>query len=820
MFDGKRHSLANLFINRPTEDGVGLFGEIHRDDGDAHIRDVGLVGVDVTGGDVVGALVGRSIYVSVRGSYATGRVTGRGNRVGGLAGESSGNLVDTYAAVEVSGVEAVGGLVGHHILNRIHTSYATGNVSGVYAVGGLVGATSDFFQLIQATYATGNVSGAGARLSPSDSGFIVCGFLGSDSAETSSGGGVGGLVGSSCGIVEASYATGAVSGGGAVGGLVGSGTYVRAPGGYWDVETSGIRVGIGEDDTNDNGVIDGAELQRVGLAGLSTAELQTATDYTGIYRSWNVDLGGRYYGDGEPDEPWAFGTTTHYPVLSPDLRDDGRWSTWQEFGYQFRSAPTLTATTMDGVAQVDLTWTTADVSPWTPQPSVTYTVYRDAGSIPVPVAEDLTGTAYADTDVAPGTSYTYRVAVVIDGGEVVRSAPAAVRAGAANQPPVAAGILADRTLLLGADAVTVDVATAFRDPDGDTLTYTAASSQPSVAAVSASGSEVTITPGSAGRAIVTVTASDGVGSNPGATQRFKVTVGNDYDSDEDGLVEVRTLAQLDAMRHNMDGGAVPNDPVAYALAFPAAIDHMGCGFEGCSGYELMEDLDFDTDGSGIVDAGDTYWNGGAGWAPIGISEFYSLGTFNVTFEGNDHAIANLFVKGGDYAGLFGAVGQSGVVRNLSLTGVDVWGETHAGGLVGWSYGAVIASETMGRVAGDSAVGGLVGRNDGVIDRSRSFAAATYEAAPRECTEAFCIWVSDDLPGMGGLVGVNRGNIHASYATGRVTGYPAGGLVGSNRWIRRLQLCHRSCNGDTSRRVGGIQHRPNLRQLCDRPCGGK
>ena len=372
VFDGKRHSLANLFINRPTEDGVGLFGEIHRADGDTHIRDVGLVGVDVTGGDVVGALVGRLIYVSVRGSYAAGRVTGHGNRVGGLAGESSGNLIDTYAAVEVSGVEAVGGLVGHHIFNRITTSYATGNVSGMYAVGGLVGATSDFFQLIQAAYASGNVSGAGARLSPSDSGFIVCGFLGSDSAETSRGGGVGGLVGSSCGIVEASYATGAVSGGAAVGGLVGSGVFVRTYSSYWDVETSGIRVGVGEDDTNENGVIDGAERQRVGLAGLSTAQIQTPTDYTGIYHRWNVDLGGRDYGDGEPDDPWAFGTTTHYPVLSPDLHDDGRWSKWEEFGYQFRSAPTLTATTTatttSGQGRVDLSWDAADVSPWRPAP--------------------------------------------------------------------------------------------------------------------------------------------------------------------------------------------------------------------------------------------------------------------------------------------------------------------------------------------------------------------------------------------------------------------------------------------------------------------
>ena len=317
--------------------------------------------------------------------------------------------------------------------------------------------------MIQASYATGDVSGQGARLSPSDSGFIVCGFIGLMTGglqrprRTSTGGGVGGLVGSSCGIIEASYATGTVSGDVAVGGLVGSGVYVRAPRSYWDMETSGLRVGVGADDTNDNGVIDGTELQRVGVAGLATAALQAPTGYEGIYGRWNVDLGGRRFGDGEADEPWDFGTSTQYPVLSVDLSGDDT-ETWREFGYQFRTRFSLSSTTADGQAQVNLRWDAADVSPWKPAPSVTYTVYRDDGSTAAAVAEDLTGTVYADTDVTTGDRYTYWVAAVIAGGEVVRSTAAPVTAGAGNQPPLATGTLADVTLLLGADAVTVDVA--------------------------------------------------------------------------------------------------------------------------------------------------------------------------------------------------------------------------------------------------------------------------------------------------------------------------------------------------------------------------
>ena len=802
-FTGNGHTLTNLFINRPTEDGIGLFGEVQRGvvAGSGVILNVGLIKVDVTGRDAVGSLFGRTLYGVVIGSYATGRVTG-GDQVGGLVGESWGNLIDTYAAVKVSGDEAVGGLIGHHLLNRIITSYATGSVSGMYAVGGLVGATSDAYQLIQASYATGDVSGQGARLSPSDSGFIVCALLGSQSDKTSAGGGVGGLAGSSCGIIDASYATGTVSGDVAVGGLVGSGRYLWGRGlSYWDMETSGLRVGVGADDTNDNGVIDGEELQRVRFAGLSTTELQAPTDYEGIYLTWDVDLGGRNFGDDLPDEPWVFGTTAQYPVISRDLSGDDV-ATWQEFGYQFRTRPSLTATTPDGQVQMDLSWDAADVSPWTPAPSVTYTVYRDDGSTVESLATGRSGTTYTDTDVTTGARYTYWVAAVIAGGEVARSTPAPVTAGAANQPPVATGTLEDVTLPLGADAVAVDVAGAFRDPDDDSLAYTAVASDTSVATVSKSGSQVTITPVGAGRAIVTVTATDTGGSNQSATQRFKVAVGNDYDVDDDRLVEIRTLAQLDAMRLNLDGGVIASDPAAYALAFPAAIENMGCGLEGCSGYELVADLDFDTNGNG-ADSGDPYWNDGAGWAPLGTSEFLSFGAFNTTFDGNDNVIANLFVRGEDFAGLFGALGQPGVIRNLSLTGVDVVGVDFVGGLVGHNFGAVIASETAGQVTGDDGVGGLVGENDGTITRSRSFATLAHESEPPSCPTrliTICVTSLTNFPGVGGLAGVNDGSITASYATGAVDGYPAGGLVGYNGGSIKSSYATGPVTGST---VGGL-----------------
>ncbi|WP_423928117.1 hypothetical protein [Candidatus Palauibacter sp.] len=70
-----------------------------------------------------------------------------------------------------------------------------------------------------------------------------------------------------------------------------------------------------------------------------------------------------------------------------------------------------------------------------------------------------------------------------DGGEVTgpRETP--------NQSPVAVGEIEAQTAFLG-DTVAVDVSSAFRDPDGDPLTFMAASSDPSVVGTSVSGSRV------------------------------------------------------------------------------------------------------------------------------------------------------------------------------------------------------------------------------------------------------------------------------------------------------------------------------------------
>ena len=273
----------------------------------------------------------------------------------------------------------------------------------------------------------------------------------------------------------------------------------------------------------------------------------------------------------------------------------------------------------------------------------------------------------------------------------------------------------------------------------------------------------------------------------------------DYDADNDGLIEVSNLAQLDAIRYDLDGDGASLIST-YDTAFPDAPEGMGCPSDGgCRGYELAVDLDFDTNRNGTTESGDAYWNNGAGWIPIG-ADFVS--PFSAIFDGGGHTISNLYIDRPDISsvGLFGAARGADIVK-IGMVGVEVTGARAVGGLVGsfnglgdessnvshsyvtgnvtarqaWVGGLVgfigenstiSNSHATGSVTGAGGVGGLVGLNHSTTIISDSHATANVTG-------------TDHGP-EGGLVAYNYGRISGSYATGNVNGrYWVGGLVGRN-----------------------------------------
>jgi hypothetical protein len=274
-FTGLGHKVSHLKLNHALNNSEGLFARVVNF---GIIRDVKLVKVRIESDDpanVVGSLVGQALNsVKIFGASASGVVGGVGTYMGGVEGSgyqiwNSSSSVNVLASnnataggvagraggatnsqstgtVQVGDLGVAGGLVGSGIAG---SSYAIGKVTGGNGakVGGIVGVGEVFF-----SFATGNVT-AGSD------GAIVGGVIGAGSSYHSyargavSGGSNGSYVGGASGIssnyTQYSYSTGAVSGGAGsyAGGFTG-GINRRIDGfekNYWDITTSGQKIGIG-----------------------------------------------------------------------------------------------------------------------------------------------------------------------------------------------------------------------------------------------------------------------------------------------------------------------------------------------------------------------------------------------------------------------------------------------------------------------------------------------------------------------------------------------------------------------------------------------
>lgn len=240
------------------------------------------------------------------------------------------------------------------------------------------------------------------------------------------------------------------------------------------------------------------------------------------------------------------------------------------------------------------------------------------------------------------------------------------------------------------------------------------------------------------------------------------------------------------------------------------------------------------------------WNGGAGFAPIGTF----LSPFIGVLDGGSHSINNLTIASSAFdVGLFAMIGSSGVVRNLDLSNVNIFGTGSnsvsrnvgvlagendgtitnalvtnsnvvipsgtAGGLVGNNLGTISQSTASVTVAGTDpaavggvTLGGLAGSNssvgalgvitDGTITQSSASGAVSNIGAGL----------------LGGLVGFNRGTILQSFATGTVhggttvnfgftSGSTAGGLVGQNSGAVSDSYATGAVSGDLTSAAGGL-----------------
>ena len=271
----------------------------------------------------------------------------------------------------------------------------------------------------------------------------------------------------------------------------------------------------------------------------------------------------------------------------------------------------------------------------------------------------------------------------------------------------------------------------------------------------------------------------------------------DYDVDDDNLIEILYLEQLNAIRYDLNGDGLPDDQTAYFQSFPGGRPGMGCiDAKGCIGYELMTDLDFSSPSSYLTGAINEEWRLAItqGWRPIGSASYL----YNAKFEGNDHIVRGLRIRqtSQEPTGLWGSLASNAELSNLWLADVVIEGGNRTGGLVGRNDGLVQGVHVDGIVTGQSEVGGLVGLN-GVSGRVRnvSFEGSAWGwdnvggLVGRNdngwVDSSFSIGTVSGRLNVGGIAGMNSGEIHLVHATVAVNGAATvGGMIGHNTGLLR------------------------------------
>lgn len=224
------------------------------------------------------------------------------------------------------------------------------------------------------------------------------------------------------------------------------------------------------------------------------------------------------------------------------------------------------------------------------------------------------------------------------------------------------------------------------------------------------------------------------------------------------------------------GGGTPADP--YRLCTPEDVANVGKGVQHLDASFIVAN---DIDMSEVVD------------------DYFLIGSygdrFTGEFDGNGYTISNLAIAKPNRSdiGMFGYVGEEGVLRDLVLEGADVEGNGFVGTLVGSHSGEIVACSVSGQVAGHLQTGGMVGQNrtgqitgssaDVQVDVVEEQAGGIAGTNTGEIVESFATGSVSSNEFVGGLAGINFGDIVDSYALGDVEGdRQVGGLVGRNRLL--------------------------------------
>jgi hypothetical protein len=175
-FDGQGHLISGIYINRPLEIGVGLFGYIHSS---CYIKNLSIENIYIQGYRTVGGLVGiiatttENSSINISGCNITGELYGDIN-IGALCGYSATDaegstikISETHSDIKITGYNSdIGGIIGSNIAKNgnvsIQNCTASCDITGDNYIGGICGTNNSQSGeiTIQSCSSRGKISGS------------------------------------------------------------------------------------------------------------------------------------------------------------------------------------------------------------------------------------------------------------------------------------------------------------------------------------------------------------------------------------------------------------------------------------------------------------------------------------------------------------------------------------------------------------------------------------------------------------------------------------------------------------------------------------
>jgi hypothetical protein len=245
----------------------------------------------------------------------------------------------------------------------------------------------------------------------------------------------------------------------------------------------------------------------------------------------------------------------------------------------------------------------------------------------------------------------------------------------------------------------------------------------------------------------------------------------DYDVDADGLIEINSLADFFAIQDTFGAAQLYGEST-------------GCPDQGCSGFELMADLDFASTPS--------------------TQSWPAAYLYQSVFEGNYHTIKNITAssfKGGD-GGLFRTLDKS-TLRNLNIENVNFnqTADTYLGTIAATALNSFLINVrvTGGSLRATHYTGGLV-----AVANATTFLGCHFSGTIKPN------FMGGGL-GKGGLIGdAENSMIYASSAEGKfetnqvlTPNHELGGIIGSTHSSNTIIASFARFNSSTVNLIGNI-----------------